>query len=167
MLSVLWFQLTLKKYAIKKIIKSRNTPSQMYNVNHPRRINTEINILQTLDHVGVWLNYSVWGFTEYTVGIKILKYLQPLIVGMEEIWETDSEVYIVLEYLEGGELSSRISSGTSLSESNAKFFFYQIALAVQYLHSKGITHRDLKVTVQGFLLWLAPFISFGVVGVWI
>lgn len=75
-------------------------------------------------------------------------YLQPLIVGMEEIWETESEVYIVLEYLSGGELSSRISLTESLSESNVKFLFYQMVLAVQYLHSKGITHRDLKVKIK-------------------
>lgn len=74
-------------------------------------------------------------------------FLKPLIVGMKEIWETEQEVFIVLEYLEGGELSSRISSCSYLSESNVKFFFYQIILAVQYLHSKGITHRDLKVII--------------------
>lgn len=74
-----------------------------------------------------------------------MQYLQPLIVGMEEIWETEQEVYIILEYLKGGELTNKISSLSMLSESNVKFLFYQIVLAVQYLHSKGITHRDLKV----------------------
>lgn len=65
---------------------------------------------------------------------------------MEELWETEQEMFIVLEYLQGGELSSLISS-KCLSESNVKFLFYQMVLAVEYLHSKGITHRDLKVCV--------------------
>lgn len=64
---------------------------------------------------------------------------------MEEIWETENEVYIILEYLKGGELTSKLSSSSNLSESSIKFLFYQMVLAVQYLHSKGITHRDLKV----------------------
>lgn len=65
---------------------------------------------------------------------------------MEEIVETDDEVFIVLEYIQGGELSTRISSLNPLTESNTKFLFYQIVLAVQYLHSQGVTHRDLKVS---------------------
>lgn len=61
-----------------------------------------------------------------------------------EIEETNDCFYIVLEYLEGGELTDRILSMESLPEHTIKFLFYQIVLAVQYLHSKGITHRDLK-----------------------
>lgn len=64
---------------------------------------------------------------------------------MKEIVETEDEVFLVLEYVKGGELSNRLAKGVILSEANAKFFFYQIVLAVQYLHEKGITHRDLKV----------------------
>lgn len=64
---------------------------------------------------------------------------------MKEIVETDDEVFIVLEHIKGGELSGRISSFNPSTESNAKFLFYQIVLAVQYLHSEGVAHRDLKV----------------------
>ncbi|XP_018561131.1 serine/threonine-protein kinase Chk2-like isoform X2 [Anoplophora glabripennis] len=102
-------KLSCRKYAIKKILKARNTPSQIENINHPSRIQAE-----------------------------------PLVVNMEEIVETDDTVFIVLEYIEGGELSARISLLNLLTESNAKFLFYQIVLAVQYLHSQGVTHRDLK-----------------------
>lgn len=52
---------------------------------------------------------------------------------------------MVLELMEGGELFERITSQKQLAESEAKLYFYQIVLAVQYLHSQGITHRDLKV----------------------
>lgn len=57
-----------------------------------------------------------------------------------------NSVYIVLELMEGGELFDRIrQTKTGLGDRNAKMIFYQVALAVQYLHSEGITHRDLKV----------------------
>lgn len=61
-----------------------------------------------------------------------------------EVEECDEHYFIILEYLEGGELTDRILSLESLPESTIKFLFYQIVLAVQYLHSHGITHRDLK-----------------------
>ncbi|CAG9812404.1 unnamed protein product [Phaedon cochleariae] len=109
---------TCKMVAIKKILKGRSTTSQMYKLNHPNKIQTEISILQTLKH--------------------------PFIIKMEDIVETPEEVYIVLEYMKGGVLSNRITSNVPLSESNIKFLFYQMVLAVQYLHGKGITHRDLK-----------------------
>lgn len=47
--------------------------------------------------------------------------------------------------MEGGELTNRILSTIPLTEANIKFLFYQIVLAVEFLHSKGVTHRDLKV----------------------
>lgn len=70
---------------------------------------------------------------------------QPFIIHLKDIEETPDEVFIILEYMEGGELTNRILSTVPLSESNIKFLFYQIVLAVEYLHRKGVTHRDLKV----------------------
>lgn len=49
-----------------------------------------------------------------------------------------------MEYLEGGELTDRILTIQPLPEATVKHLFYQIVQAVQYLHSRGITHRDLK-----------------------
>nr|XP_023027860.1 ovarian-specific serine/threonine-protein kinase Lok-like [Leptinotarsa decemlineata] len=109
---------TCKMVAIKKIMKSRSTLSQIHKLTHPSKIKTEISILQTLKH--------------------------PCVINMEDIVETPEEVYIVLDYMKGGELTNRILSNTPLSESNVKFLFYQMVLAVQFLHGKGITHRDLK-----------------------
>ncbi|KAJ8949326.1 hypothetical protein NQ314_008246 [Rhamnusium bicolor] len=109
---------TCKMYAVKKILKARSTASQMHKLNHPSKIHTEINILQSLSH--------------------------PFVIHMEEIVETQDEVFFVLEYMKGGELNNRILSAVPLTESNIKCLFYQIVLAVQFLHTNGITHRDLK-----------------------
>nr|CAI5856578.1 unnamed protein product [Callosobruchus analis] len=109
---------TCIKYAMKKITKGRDTASQMHNINHPNRIYMEISILWNLSH--------------------------PLVVRMESMVETEEDVFIVLEYVRAGELSKRLSSNSNMSEANVKFLFYQIVLAIQYLHSSGVTHRDVK-----------------------
>lgn len=72
-------------------------------------------------------------------------FFQPCIIQTEEIIDTKEAVYIILELMEGGELFTRIKIKGGLSEPCAKLIFYQIVLAVHYLHKEGITHRDLKV----------------------
>lgn len=54
-------------------------------------------------------------------------------------------MFIVMEAAGGGELFDRLVARGSLPEPTVKFFFYQLCLAVQYLHKHRITHRDIKV----------------------
>jgi serine/threonine-protein kinase Chk2 len=85
---------------------------------HPQKIKTEVEILKSLSH--------------------------PFIIKMREVFETDDSVFLILEYMKGGELTGRILSPTPFPESEVKFIFYQIMLGVRYLHANGVTHRDLK-----------------------
>lgn len=70
---------------------------------------------------------------------------QPCIISVEEVFDTPDTVYIILELMQGGELFERILQHGKLSELVTRFYFRQMVLAVRYLHSEGITHRDLKV----------------------
>lgn len=79
---------------------------------------------------------------------------------MKDIHNTPKTVYIVLELMKGGELFEKIRSRGKLSESFTKLIFYQVTLAVRYLHKQDITHRDLKVS-EYYFLWLKRFVVLG------
>ena len=53
--------------------------------------------------------------------------------------------YIVLELIPGGELFDYVANSGPFSERIIKYFSKQILLIVQYIHSKGLFHRDLKL----------------------
>ncbi|XP_016945502.3 ovarian-specific serine/threonine-protein kinase Lok isoform X2 [Drosophila suzukii] len=76
---------------------------------------------------------------------KIMKNLtHPCVVRMHDIVDKPDSVYMVLEFMRGGDLLNRIISNKLLSEEISKLYFYQMCHAVKYLHDRGITHRDLK-----------------------
>jgi calcium-dependent protein kinase len=77
--------------------------------------------------------------------IQILKELDhPHIVKIFEYFETESELFLITEFLEGGELFSKIEERSSFSEKDAKIIMKQVLGTVAYLHKHDITHRDLK-----------------------
>ncbi|PON97984.1 Calcium/calmodulin-dependent/calcium-dependent protein kinase [Trema orientale] len=74
--------------------------------------------------------------------MKILHH--PNIVRIHEVMGTKTKIYIVMEYVPGGELSDKMSYAKRLSESEARKIFHQLIDAVDYCHNKGVCHRDLK-----------------------
>lgn len=51
---------------------------------------------------------------------------------------------IVMEFVDGEELYSRLERG-KLCESEAKYLFYQLCLALDHCHRQGVAHRDVKL----------------------
>jgi calcium-dependent protein kinase len=85
--------------------------------NYQRFLN-EINALKTLDH--------------------------PNVIKLFEIYEDKEYIYLVQEYLEGGELFEYIVSKEYLDEVQTARIFKQIISAILYCHKNAIWHRDLK-----------------------
>jgi len=98
-----------------KFIKRSNITSAQKQA----KLEREINILQNLDH--------------------------PNIVRLYDVIETEKYIGIVMAYANGGELFEYISENQYLSEEESAKFFIQLLDGVQYLHSRHIVHRDLKL----------------------
>ena len=68
----------------------------------------------------------------------------PNIMKIKGYYQTNNHLYIVSEFLSGGELFDRIIEVHNFNESQAAKLIEQILSAVSYLHKHSIIHRDLK-----------------------
>ncbi|XP_067329683.1 serine/threonine-protein kinase Chk2 [Anolis sagrei] len=107
-----------KTTCLKVAIKIINKKKCFRENDRPFNVETEVEILKKIDH--------------------------PCLIKIKDFYEGE-DFYIVLELMEGGELFYKVRRPAKLSEETSKFYFYQMLLAVQYLHQNGIIHRDLKL----------------------
>jgi 5'-AMP-activated protein kinase catalytic alpha subunit len=68
----------------------------------------------------------------------------PHIIRLYEVIDTPTDIFLVNEYVSGGELFDFIVSKGRLSSDEARNFFHQIVSGVEYCHFQKIVHRDLK-----------------------
>lgn len=69
----------------------------------------------------------------------------PNIVKLYYAFQDNNKVYLILEYLSGGELFGHLSQLNYLNETHASYYVAQIIIAIRYLHEKlNVIYRDLK-----------------------
>jgi calcium-dependent protein kinase len=88
------------------------------NIKNPQRFFNEVIALKTLDH--------------------------PNVIKLYESFEDDTDVYLVQEFCNGGELFDYIVDKDHLTEHDAVVLFKEILLSLVYCHKNKICHRDLK-----------------------
>ncbi|KAI4183331.1 MAG: hypothetical protein LQ346_006368 [Caloplaca aetnensis] len=83
-----------------------------------------------------------FGIEREVVIMKLIEH--PNIISLYDVWENRGELYIVLEYVDGGELFNHITTYGQLPEHEAIRLFRQIIAGLSYCHRFNICHRDLK-----------------------
>ncbi|XP_048359918.1 calcium/calmodulin-dependent protein kinase type IV isoform X1 [Sphaerodactylus townsendi] len=117
---------TQKPYAVK-ILKKTALPAEELCITLKKLFQEQVDKKIVRTEIGVLLRLS-----------------HPNIIKLKEIFETPTEISLVLELVTGGELFDRIVEKGYYSERDAADAVKQILEAVAYLHANGIVHRDLK-----------------------
>ena len=99
-------------------IKSFNK-KKLKDENSKKKIYNEINLMKNLKHNSI---------------VKIL-----------ETIETQNYILIIMENVSGGDLLTYVKKRTKLNEKTSKFIYKQLITSLQYIHSKKIIHRDIKL----------------------
>ncbi|KAJ5263250.1 hypothetical protein N7478_010855 [Penicillium angulare] len=82
------------------------------------------------------------GIEREVVIMKLIEHSN--VISLYDVWENRGELYLVLEYVEGGELFDYVSQNGPLPEEEAVRLFRQIIAGLGYCHRFNICHRDLK-----------------------
>eukprot|EP01116_Phalansterium_solitarium_P006319 TRINITY_DN18623_c0_g1_i1.p1 TRINITY_DN18623_c0_g1~~TRINITY_DN18623_c0_g1_i1.p1 ORF type:complete len:417 (-),score=86.55 TRINITY_DN18623_c0_g1_i1:265-1515(-) len=76
---------------------------------------------------------------------SILQKIQhPFIVRLHYAFQTPEKLYMVMDYVNGGELFFHLKRAGRFSEERVRFYTAEISSAIAHLHSLGIVYRDLK-----------------------
>ncbi|KAA6417616.1 MAG: myosin light chain kinase [Trebouxia sp. A1-2] len=78
------------------------------------------------------------------VGIMSMLAEHPHMVRLKQVLYAPHRLYIVTEYLDGGELSKRVSPGSPLTETDAARVTRQVLSALAALHDQRVCHMDIK-----------------------
>lgn len=68
----------------------------------------------------------------------------PHIVQLVDVYEASSQVHMVMQCMDGGELTHRLADAKSFNNAEAVETIRQILVVLKYLHESDIVHRDLK-----------------------
>lgn len=68
----------------------------------------------------------------------------PFIVRLFQVFQDEHNLYMLMEYICGGELFSHLRTAGRFSTDVTRFYTAEIVLALESLHSKDIIYRDLK-----------------------
>lgn len=98
--------------------------------------------MKEISKVKAYLNHSLESIISENAILKKLRH--SLISNLYFSFHDKENLYLVLDYLPGGNLRYYISEHTHFNDSQVKFFISCIILSIEYIHKNNIIHRDLK-----------------------
>ncbi|KAL4504253.1 hypothetical protein ABPG72_021091 [Tetrahymena utriculariae] len=86
-------------------------------------------------------NLTKYAMTERNV-LSIMSH--PFIVKLMYAFQTSKDLFLIMEYMPGGDLSHALQRDKRFSEQRARIYLSEIMLAIKHLHKHDIIYRDLK-----------------------
>ncbi|EKM57552.1 uncharacterized protein PHACADRAFT_206451 [Phanerochaete carnosa HHB-10118-sp] len=108
----------IKILPLQPFVTSRNAQAQAKSEKQRMGVDREITMMKLMNH--------------------------PNIMRIYDVYEGDKELYLILEYVEGGELFDFLVNRGKLAPLEALGYFKQIVYGLNYAHTFSIIHRDLK-----------------------
>lgn len=129
----------MERYELGRLL-GKGTFAKVY---HARNIKTGMSVaIKMIDKEKVMKVGMIEQIKREISVMRLVKH--PNIVQLYEVMASKSKVYFVMEHVKGGELFNKVSKG-KLNEDAAKMYFKQLISAVDFCHSRGVYHRDLKL----------------------
>jgi len=78
--------------------------------------------------------------------IRLMKYFNhPNMIKLYQVLDTEQNIFVVMEYVPGGELYDMVNAAQGFTEDVSRKYFRQIIDGVEYCHQNLVAHRDLKL----------------------
>jgi serine/threonine protein kinase len=68
----------------------------------------------------------------------------PFIVGLKWSFQSPEKLYLVMDFMNGGELFTHLSNEKRFNEDRVRFYTAELLCAIGHLHENGVVYRDLK-----------------------
>jgi len=83
---------------------------------------------------------------EHTLAEKsvLSKIKHPFLANLYYSFQSDDNLYFIMDFINGGEVFHHLSNEGSFSEERSKYYTAEIVLGLEYLHDHGVIYRDLK-----------------------
>ncbi|KAI7901055.1 kinase-like domain-containing protein [Cokeromyces recurvatus] len=69
---------------------------------------------------------------------------QPFLINLNYLFQSSSELFLVLDYCAGGDIATQLSLLSRFSEEKTRFYAAEIVQGLKILHQNNIVYRDLK-----------------------
>ncbi|KAK9056874.1 hypothetical protein SSX86_024238 [Deinandra increscens subsp. villosa] len=129
----------MKRYELGKLLGQGNFAK----VYHGRNLETGVNVAVKIIDKDRVLKVGMMDQIKREISVmKLVKH--PNVVHLYEVMASKTKIYFILEYVKGGELFDKVAKG-KLREHVARKYFQQLISAIDFCHSRGVYHRDLKL----------------------
>ncbi|KAJ3075398.1 hypothetical protein HDU98_008227 [Podochytrium sp. JEL0797] len=128
------------RYHVLQVLKPRVAQSEVIHAHDKiRDKDVALKILNKADLT----EYERWRVFREADLLKTLSH--PNIIQLEDFYQTEDAYVLSLEYMKDGDLYDLLNQTGKLNHESVKLIAAQIAMALKYLHSRKVLHRDIKL----------------------